>query len=368
MTVSKALVSIVIVLAIILTLELTGVIGAHPTPPSAPTPVLPVINSFAASPSSISAGGSSTLSWTVTGAKTVSIDQGVGYVTFTTGTKTVSPKSTTIYRLTATNDTGSSSATAQVTVAGGSSAASTDLPVIEYFTASPAVINRGSSSTLSWNASNATSVTIDNGIGSVASSGSIVTSPSATTNYTLQATNRAGWVSQTVKLTVAGGQSSTTPAASSIPSTSYSAKSLTNSQYGFTIYYPSDWVVRQDLLTTPYHIDSVSVNAFIPVETVFAFDADAPESADWITKTYSLTKAQDFKLMSPIANTTLPGGQKAYTYNVKYTSTSGYPVDAYVMDVDRGSKRLRFQVYTIDAFAPYDEVAFSEIAHAVTFK
>jgi hypothetical protein len=158
------------------------------------------------------------------------------------------------------------------------------------------------------------------------------------------------------------------PAAGAAPTTSYTAKSLTDSKYGFTIYYPSDWVDRPDLLTTQYHIDAVSVDAFIPGEVVFAFPADAPESEAWVTQTYGMISAADFKMLSPITDETLPGGQKAYTYTISYTSSSGYGVKAYVMDVDKGTDRLRFQVFTVEAFEPYNGDLYSEIAHAVTFQ
>lgn len=75
----------------------------------------PTIDSFYASPGSIISGGSSTLSWSVSGATTVSIDQGIGNVALT-GTRVVSPSTTTTYTLTATNDAGSVTATAQVMV------------------------------------------------------------------------------------------------------------------------------------------------------------------------------------------------------------------------------------------------------------
>lgn len=76
----------------------------------------PAINSFDASPSSISAGESSTLSWNVSGATTVSIDQGIGNVALT-GRRAVMPSVTTVYTLTATNVAGmSATATTQVIV------------------------------------------------------------------------------------------------------------------------------------------------------------------------------------------------------------------------------------------------------------
>src|SRR4030042_581484 len=71
------------------------------------------VNSFGASPPSIAPGESSTLSWSVTGATTVSIDQGIGTVALA-GSRLVMPAVTTVYTLTAINAAGLSvTATAQ---------------------------------------------------------------------------------------------------------------------------------------------------------------------------------------------------------------------------------------------------------------
>ncbi len=60
--------------------------------------------------------------------------------------------------------------------------------MIESFAANPATIVSGESSTLSWGfVSNADAVEIDNGIGGVATPGSITVSPTGTTKYTLTA-------------------------------------------------------------------------------------------------------------------------------------------------------------------------------------
>jgi hypothetical protein len=79
------------------------------------TASVPVIGNFSASPTSISAGQSSTLSWTVTNASTVTISAPVGNVPLS-GTASVSPTTTTTYTLTATNANGSVNATATITV------------------------------------------------------------------------------------------------------------------------------------------------------------------------------------------------------------------------------------------------------------
>lgn len=75
----------------------------------------PSITSFTATPPTIIAGGSATLSWTTTNATSVSIDQGLG-VQAVTGSVNVSPTATTTYTLTATGTGGTASATTTVTV------------------------------------------------------------------------------------------------------------------------------------------------------------------------------------------------------------------------------------------------------------
>ncbi len=171
----------------------------------------PVISSFNASPPTIAAGGFSTLSWSVTGATRASIDQGIGNVALT-GSRTVQPGSTTVYTLTASNAAGASAtATAQILVSGTSPAPvpqpfeptpfqpspptppPVSLPIINYFSANPAVISAADSTVLSWDVSNATSVSIDHGIGNVPISGSTLVWPGTSTNYTLTATSAAGW-------------------------------------------------------------------------------------------------------------------------------------------------------------------------------
>jgi len=161
----------------------------------------PVIGSFNASPGIIASGSPSTLSWNISGAATVTIDQGIGNVALI-GTRVVSPGTTTTYTLTASNATGSVMATTQVIVSGAAPPPSGGLPVINSFGAVPPIIDAGDSTSLNWNVANATSVTIDQGVGPVASVGSTPASPAATTSYTLTATNASGWSSVTIPVVV----------------------------------------------------------------------------------------------------------------------------------------------------------------------
>jgi len=166
-------------------------------------PSLPAIGSFTASPSAITLGGTSALSWTTTGATTLSISPGNITPSSASGSTNVSPEETTTYVLTATNAAGSVTSSAQVVVSAAA------LPVISSFTANPTSVNPGSSSTLTWSTSGATSIAITPGtFTSTLATGSFSVSPSATTTYMLTATNATGNNTATAKVVVAaaGGQ------------------------------------------------------------------------------------------------------------------------------------------------------------------
>ena len=81
-------------------------------------------------------------------------------------------------------------------------APTSDHPVINAFTVSPATISSGQMATLSWNVSNATTVTIQPTIGGVDPSGTEQVSPTTTATYTLAATNKAGTTKESVAVTV----------------------------------------------------------------------------------------------------------------------------------------------------------------------
>jgi len=75
-------------------------------------------------------------------------------------------------------------------------------PAINSFTTSPASIISGQRTTLSWDVSGATTISIQPEIGTVGSSGSLQLSPAATTTYTLTAINEAGSTSGSASVTV----------------------------------------------------------------------------------------------------------------------------------------------------------------------
>jgi peptidoglycan/xylan/chitin deacetylase (PgdA/CDA1 family) len=147
-----------------------------------------------ASPASITAGGTTTLTFSSTNATGGTIDQGVGGVG-ASGTKVVTPSATTTYTGTftgANGATGLCAATVSVTAA-------VSKPVISSFTGTPASISQGQSSTLAWSVSGASSLSIN---GSTVSGTSQVMTPNTTTNYVLTATNAGGSVTASQTVTV----------------------------------------------------------------------------------------------------------------------------------------------------------------------
>jgi hypothetical protein len=175
--------------------------GCITVPAPLPNPTPPVIIEFSNSPSTINSGGTSTLLWNVTGADSVSIDQGIGQVN-AAGTRVVSPATSTVYTISASNSAGTVTRSSLTTV----NSVLLTPPVIIEFSNNPATINSGGTSILLWNVTGATSVSIDQGIGLVGAAGTRVVSPLTSTVYTISATNSAGTVTRSAVTTVNSAQ------------------------------------------------------------------------------------------------------------------------------------------------------------------
>jgi len=148
---------------------------------------------------------------------------------------------------------------------------------------------------------------------------------------------------------------------------SYEAKTYTNTEYGFSVQYPKDWV-EQPQLEGPVVVGAYGVQAFIPGFSVNVADASAPLTADWISaQMNSLPDTSQCKVTSGPTPATLGDGTPASQYVIKYTYQS-YEIQAFGMSADKNGKRFNIYVWTIDAFAPYDEAKFSEIANTLAFK
>lgn len=160
----------------------TVTVGACPT----------IVSPFTASPSSITAGGTSTLQWNVTNAAQVLLD---GTPVAPASTRTVSPASTTTYRLSAISSNGTCNIDQLATV----TVTPCPPPSINSFTATPSTVLTGGNAMvrLAWSITDATGtgVTVNiPGIGTFATASGFVdiTQPQSTTTYTLNATNGCG--------------------------------------------------------------------------------------------------------------------------------------------------------------------------------
>lgn len=153
----------------------------------------PAILSFSGSPAEVLPTQSATLSWNVGNVDEVHIEPGIGLQP-AQGSTSLRPLTTTRYTLTASNAAGSRSASTTVTVT------VLPAPTIDTFSAQPATIGSGGSTTLEWATGNALTVSIEPDIGLRPVDGSLTVSPAATTTYTLTATGAGG--SRTTQATV----------------------------------------------------------------------------------------------------------------------------------------------------------------------
>src|SRR6185369_10416143 len=85
---------------------------------------------------------------------------------------------------------------------GGTGGGGTTPAPTASLTIDPATINAGQTATLTWQTTNATSVSIDGGIGVVAATGSMQITPSVTTTFHLTATGAGGTGDATALVTV----------------------------------------------------------------------------------------------------------------------------------------------------------------------
>ncbi len=234
----------------------------------------PTINNFVASPAGIYVGQQSTLSWNVTSATSVSIQPEVGIVSLS-GSKVVSPGITTRYVLTAANSNGNSTATINLEVS------TSKAPIITTFSASPTSIKAGDDCTLTWDVIGAKSININQGIGGVASKGTIQVTPSETATFTLRADSDYGSVSKSLAVSVDTSGVTTGPALTKDPPVikKFSASSSS--------------INLGEEVTLTWEVDAARTLSIIPV-------VGGVPSSGWkkvipfATTTYKLTAANTF--------------------------------------------------------------------------
>ena len=170
------------------TLTCTGA-GGTTSPASTTVTVAPAPTvTLSASPTTISSGGSSTLTWSSTNATSCTASGGWTGAEAISGALGVTPTTTTTYTLACTG------------AGGTTSPASTTVTVVPAPTvtlsANPTTVSSGGSSTLTWSSTNAASCTASGGwTGAEAISGTLSVTPATTTTYTLTCTGAGGTTS-----------------------------------------------------------------------------------------------------------------------------------------------------------------------------
>lgn len=228
--------------------------------PAAPAPTL----TFSASPSTVSFGRSSTLSWSATNATTCVASGGWSGTRPTSGSASTGRLySGRSYTLRCTGSGGS--VEKSVAVAVGSSGSSA--PTLT-FSANPSTITSGSSASLSWSTTNASSCSASGGwSGPRGTSGSASTGTlSSTTTFGLSCTGIAGTVSRSVTVTVL-------PPATPAPTITLSASPSTVVSSGTTTLAWSakdaDSCVASGGWSGPVGLNGTAQSAPITSETTF---------------------------------------------------------------------------------------------------
>jgi phospholipase C len=145
----------------------------------------PVLTATVTPAAQLVAGQSATISWSAQNVTSISIDQGIGAVVVPTGSVNVTPAATTVYTLTGTGPGGTITAQATVNVAPLGQLA---VNII----ATPSATSPAQPVTLSWASQNATTVSIDQGVGTEPLTGTATVTPTVSTTYTATATDAAG--------------------------------------------------------------------------------------------------------------------------------------------------------------------------------
>lgn len=142
-------------------------------------------------------------------------------------------------------------------------------PTINYFTAEPSTITSGQFATLRWSVDGATTVEIDNGIGQVSPNGRRAVNPTATTQYTITATNDGGTVTAQTTVTVS---SPPPPAAPPAQPSQTPAEILSQQVHNIHFDYnksdirPSDQPILQEDASALKQIFAMDPNFVVTVE------------------------------------------------------------------------------------------------------
>ncbi|HVN93178.1 MAG TPA: hypothetical protein VMT38_05765 [Terracidiphilus sp.] len=215
-------------------------------------------------------------------------------------------------------------------------------PTISSFSASPASITNGSTTTLTWATSNATGIAITPGtFASTSAGGTVVLSPTATTTYTLTATNTTASVTATVVVTV------NQPSKPTISSFTASPTSIALGGIS-TLSWATSGATTINI--APGNLASTSASGSVNVspETTTNYVLTATNAAGAVTATATVTLTSSGGPLS-ITTTSCPGGTQNTAYaGCTIAATGGNPPYTFSID-DSGTYPPLPEGMTMDA-------------------
>lgn len=211
--------------------------------------------------------------------------------------------------------------------------------------ATPASVTAGQSATLAWTSTNATSLSINQGIGAVAVSGSLAVTPTASTTYTITAVNSAGQTA-TATATVAVSASAPPPATGTGAATFVGTDSATVGNWRGV--YGSDG----------YSL--ANADAALPSYAQVAFGG--------ITYTWDPNPADARALQRATGSGRIAStwySTNAFAINVRITDSQSHRVSLYSLDWDRQGRAQSIEVLDAATLAVLDHRDVSALAGGI---
>ncbi len=340
--------------------------GASTTPPT--NPVLPTITNFSANPISIVQSGTSTLSWSTASATSVQI-QGFGLQAIN-GSIIVSPATTTVYTLSASNQYGTTTATTTVTVTPVTVPPDNGIPYISNMS----VLHQNGQTFITWQ-------DVAQGTSGQNYRYDIYRSSSPITNENISSATlvhkgifnnsgqRFGFAPflPATRVNASNAMSSLTPMGATLPLWSglavYTPTATSSSYYAVVTRDISKSTNNTSLVASGINSSPSAVSEFVSsIEPIKYQDSNQ-------TSTYKITGAQGLPLMLKL-HASSAGATGVTTYGDIYQyfgdSTMGYqdgiPSIFSVYEVSGANRRIelypRDTVWTMDALAPLETYWF----------
>jgi len=142
---------------------------------------------------------------------------------------------------------------------------------------------------------------------------------------------------------------------------SFEADEYVNTDYGFSVKYPKEWVQQSSEESTILFLAAAAKRA--PALSISV--QDSATFAEALTATLALA-GSDIKIVTE-RPTTLADGTPASEAIVNW-KTQNLGANTFALGMQKDGKWIVVAVTTVSLLAKYDEVLFSEIAHTLQFK